>query len=127
MAFFLTVVGLTAKNELEQPSQPKVYQILISLFLQRKVVRNNNCIFLLRVKIIFSLFLVEFCHYLEYSIQFLKLFTWKIFVIKFFVSFIFDCKKNIELIFLKFCNNFVEYFILLYDNKLGYITYTFYF
>ena len=41
-----------------------------------------------------------------------------------FVSFIFSCKKNMELIFLEFRNSFVWYLILLYANfhKLWYIT-----
>ena len=49
----------------------------------------------------FSLFLVEFCQYLEYSIRFFKLFAWNLLVTNFFLSFVFNCKKNIELIFLK--------------------------
>ena len=41
------------------PSQLKVYQILKSFFMQRKVVRNNNCVFLLWIDLNFSLSLVE--------------------------------------------------------------------
>ena len=49
-----------------------------SFFVQRKVVRNNNCVFLLWIDLKFYSFLVEFCQYLEYSIRFFKLFTWNL-------------------------------------------------
>ena len=92
--------------------------------MQRKVVRNSNCVFLFWSDINFSSFLVVSCQYLEYSIRFFKLslgiYSW----LTVFVSFIFNCKKNIELIFLKFRNNFVWNINLLYVNyhNLWYIT-----
>ena len=76
-----------------------------SFFVQPKVVRNNNCVFLLRIDMNFSLFLVEFCQYLEYSTRVLSfllgMYSWL------FLSFIFNCKKSMEQIFMKFRNNFV--------------------
>ena len=83
-----------------------------------------NCVFLLRIDINYSSFLVKFCQYFEYSIRFFKLlpgiYSW----LTVFVSIIFKCKKNIESIFLKVRNNFVWYINLLYANfhKLWYIT-----
>ena len=97
-------------NFSNHPSQ-KYIKFKKSFFVQRKIVRNNNFVFSLWIDINFSLFLVEFCQYLEYSIWVFKLvacYSWLTVV----VSFIFNCKKNIELTYLKCCNNFVQYIIL---------------
>ena len=75
--------------------------------MQRKVVRNNNYVFLLWIDINFSLFLVEFFQYLEIRYGFSSFLLGIYLELAVFVSFIFKCKKKYRTNFCKISNNFV--------------------